>query len=90
MGFTAGAVRYDDPPPDRITDLAALHAAERFRFANHLAAWAEVRDGKVVGAGYTGRGYINCTGSTSAAGPGPQPSAGGRPVTSWPTRARAR
>jgi len=61
MGFTAGAVRYDDPPPDRITDLAALHAAERFRFANHLAAWAEVRDGKVVGAGYTGRGYINCT-----------------------------
>jgi hypothetical protein len=61
MGFTAGAVRYDDPPPDRITDLAVLHAAERFRFANHLAAWAEVRDGKVVGAGYTGRGYINCT-----------------------------
>jgi hypothetical protein len=61
MGFTAGAVRYDDPPPDRIKDLAALHAAERFRFANHLAAWAEVQDGKVVGAGYTGRGYINCT-----------------------------
>jgi len=61
MGFTAGAVRYDHPPPDRITDLAALHAAERFRFANHLAAWAEVRDGKVVGAGYAGRGYISCT-----------------------------
>jgi len=61
MGFAAGAVRYDDPPPDRITDLAALHAAERFRFANHLAAWAEVRDGNVVGAGYTGRGYISST-----------------------------
>jgi len=29
-GITAGAVRYDDPPPDRITDLAALHAAGRF------------------------------------------------------------
>ena len=28
MGFAAGAVRYDAPPPDRITDLAALHAAE--------------------------------------------------------------
>jgi hypothetical protein len=61
MGFTAGAVRFDVPPPDQITDLAALHAAERFRFANHLAAWAEVRDGEVVGAGYTGRGYISCT-----------------------------
>jgi len=61
MGFTAGAVRFDDPPPDQITDLAALHAAERFRFANHLAAWAEVRDGEVVDAGYTGRGYISCT-----------------------------
>jgi hypothetical protein len=54
MGFTAGAVRFDHPPPDRITDLAALHAAERFRFANHLAAWVEVRDGKVVGAGRPG------------------------------------
>lgn len=61
MGFTAGAVRYDDPPPDRITDLAALHAAGRFRFANRLAAWVEVRDGTVVDAGYTGRGYISCT-----------------------------
>ena len=51
MGFTAGAVRYDNPPPDRITDLAALHAAERFRFANHLAAWAEVTDCVVTVAG---------------------------------------
>jgi hypothetical protein len=61
MGFSSGAVRYDDPPPDRITDLAALHAAGGFRFANHLSAWAEVQDGQVTGAGYSGRGYISHT-----------------------------
>jgi Cyclic nucleotide-binding domain len=60
-GFTAGIVHYDDPPPDAITDLAGLHAAERFRFANHLAAWIDVQDGNVADAGYSGRGYITRT-----------------------------
>jgi hypothetical protein len=60
-GFTAGIVHYDDPPPDAITDLAGLHAAEPFRFANHLAAWIDVRDGHVADAGYSGRGYITRT-----------------------------
>jgi Cyclic nucleotide-binding domain len=60
-GFTSGAMHYDDPPPDRITDLAALAAAERFRFANHLAAWIEIADGRIVDAGYSGRGYISHT-----------------------------
>src|SRR5690348_1594167 len=61
VGFTAGIVHYDDPPPDAITDLAGLHAAERFRFANHLAAWIDVQDGNVADAGYSGRGYITRT-----------------------------
>lgn len=60
-GFSTGATHYDDPPPDVLENLEELHAAERFRFANHLAAWVEVEDGRVTGAGYSGRGYISCT-----------------------------
>ena len=60
-GFSTGATHYDEPPPDVIENLEELHAAERFRFANHLAAWIEVEDGRVTGAGYAGRGYISCT-----------------------------
>lgn len=60
-GFAVGMVHYDDPPPDVIGSLAELHAAERFRFANHLAAWVEVADGRIVDAGYSGRGYMSCT-----------------------------
>jgi Cyclic nucleotide-binding domain len=63
-GFAVRASRSDDPPPDVIKDLAALgalHAAEGFRFANHLAAWIEVENGHVVDAGYSGRGYISRT-----------------------------
>ncbi len=63
-GFAAGTSHSDDPPPDVIKDLAeldALHAAERFRFANRLAAWIEVENGHVVDAGYSGRGYISRT-----------------------------
>jgi hypothetical protein len=51
-GFTSGAMHYDDPPPGYLENLAELHKAGRFRFANHLAAWAEVEDGRVVDAGY--------------------------------------
>jgi hypothetical protein len=60
-GFAVGMTRYDDPPPDVIEDLKELHAAGKFRFANHLAAWIEVADGRVVDAGYSGRGYISFT-----------------------------
>jgi hypothetical protein len=60
-GFSSGATHYDEPPPDVLENLEELHAAERFRFANHLAAWIEVEDGRVTGAGYSGRGYISCT-----------------------------
>jgi hypothetical protein len=60
-GFTAGVVHYDDPPPDHLDDVAELHKAERFRFANRLAAWVDAEDGRVVGAGYAGHGYISST-----------------------------
>ena len=60
-GFSTGATHYDDPPPDVLENLEELHTAERFRFANHLAAWVEVEDGRVTSAGYSGRGYICCT-----------------------------
>jgi hypothetical protein len=59
--FEAGFTHYDDPPPDRIDDLEALRLADRFRFANRLAAWIEVEDGRVVTAGYAGGGAIGAT-----------------------------
>ena len=60
-GINLGLGHSDPPPPEVIEDLDALFAAERFRFANHLAAWIEVVDGLVVDAGYNGRGYISRT-----------------------------
>src|SRR5215469_7301690 len=50
-GINLGLGHSDPPPPEVIEDLDALFAAERFRFANHLAAWIEVVDGAVVDAG---------------------------------------
>jgi hypothetical protein len=64
LGFAVGASHSDNPPPDVIKDhaeLEALQDAERFRFANRLAAWIEVENGRVVDAGYRGRGYISRT-----------------------------
>lgn len=52
--FGTGFTHYDDPPPDRIDDLAALEKADRFRFANRLEAWIEVDGGAIVDAGYSG------------------------------------
>ncbi|MGO8960780.1 MAG: cyclic nucleotide-binding domain-containing protein [Streptosporangiaceae bacterium] len=60
-GYAAGASHPDDPPPDVLENLDGLFAAERFRFANHLAAWIEVEDGRITDTGYAGRGYISCT-----------------------------
>ncbi len=53
-----GIGRYDDPPPDRLTDLVGLREQGRFRFANELKAWAEIVDGHIVDAGYSGGGHI--------------------------------
>jgi hypothetical protein len=56
-----GIGHYDDPLPDHIDDLEALRLADRFRFANDLRAWIDVEDGRVVDAGYSGRGHIGST-----------------------------
>ena len=49
LAFDAGFTHYDDPPPGEIGDIEALRAADRFRFANVLRAWAEVDDsGRVL------------------------------------------
>lgn len=52
---------YDSAPPDRLEDLEGLRRGDRFRFANSLQAWIEVEDGRVVGHGQTGRGWIGST-----------------------------
>jgi hypothetical protein len=55
---------YDDPPPDDIgsqKNLEALAARGAFRFANHLHAWIEVEDGRIVASGHAGRSYISRT-----------------------------
>lgn len=57
-----GLTEYDPPPPDVITDLDALHAARRFRFANRLRAWIEVDEhGRIADAGYRGGGLLGAT-----------------------------
>jgi Cyclic nucleotide-binding domain len=61
LPFELGVGRYDDPPPDVIDDLEALHAAGAFRFANRLRAWIDVADGEVVGHGHRGRSYLSRT-----------------------------
>jgi hypothetical protein len=53
---------YDPPPPDVLGDLNELREADRFRFANQLSAWIEVRgSGEIAGAGYAGAGQIGST-----------------------------
>ena len=59
--FEAGFTHYDDPPPDVLDDLDGMRDESRFRFANRLAAWAEVRQGRVVDAGYAGGGLMGRT-----------------------------
>jgi hypothetical protein len=65
--FKAGFTHYDDAPPDALgPDIAAtveaLRAADRFRFANHLAAEVEFDTaGQCVTAHYTGGGTIGAT-----------------------------
>ena len=59
MPFEMGIAHYDEPPPDRIDDLEALHENDLFREANELKAWIEVEDdGEISGHGYEGGGRI--------------------------------
>ena len=50
--FEIGFTHYDNPPPDVLDDLSALHEQGAFRFANVLSVWADVEDGRIVRAGY--------------------------------------
>ncbi len=61
LPFQLGITHYDEPPPDTIDDIEALHAEGRFRFANVLRAWIEVEDGEVVDGGHLGRSFISST-----------------------------
>jgi hypothetical protein len=61
MPFEMGIAHYDEPPPDRIDDLEALHENDLFREANELKAWIEVEDDKIVDQGYSGQGRIGVT-----------------------------
>ncbi|HEY5873537.1 MAG TPA: cyclic nucleotide-binding domain-containing protein [Gaiellaceae bacterium] len=63
LPFELGVARYDEPPPDRLGegDLERLRSEDRFREANHLGAWIEVEDGKIVGHAYEGTGLVGST-----------------------------
>jgi hypothetical protein len=62
LPFDMGMAHYDPPPPDKLVSLDALREADRFRFANRLAAWIDVRaNGEIAGAGYSGAGQIGST-----------------------------
>lgn len=59
--FVLGVTHFDEPPPDRIDDLAELRRTDRFREANELRAFIEVDDGRIVGYGHLGQGHIGAT-----------------------------
>jgi len=62
LPFDAGVAHYDQPPPEVLGDLDELRAADRFRFANRLAAWIEVdKSGWIKSSGYAGGGQIGST-----------------------------
>ncbi len=59
--FEVGFSHYDDPPPEVVSDVDALLAADRARFVNQLRAWIEVVDGVIVDHGHAGAGRIGST-----------------------------
>ena len=63
LPFELGIGKYDEPPPDRLSegDLARLCDADRFREANQLKAWIEVENGAITDAGYEGGGLVGST-----------------------------
>lgn len=61
LPFSLGIAHYDEPPPDEIVDLEALHEANAFREANELRAFIDVEDGTIVDHGHLGRGLLGAT-----------------------------
>ena len=58
LPFEMGATHYDEPLPEALGDLDEMSKNDRFRFANHLRAYVDVENGRIVGHGYLGHGYI--------------------------------
>jgi hypothetical protein len=61
LAFHVGAAQYDDPPPQRLDDLASLLAEGRIRLANQLRGYAEVSDGRIVASGQSGQGWVGAS-----------------------------
>lgn len=61
LPFDLGVSHYDEPPPDRIDDLDALLAADRFRFANVLSVEVEVSGGRIAEYRHCGQGHLGST-----------------------------
>jgi hypothetical protein len=61
--FELGIGHYDDPPPDRLDpeELPRLRDEDRFREANHLKAWVEVENGRIVSHGQAGEAFVGST-----------------------------
>jgi hypothetical protein len=59
--FEVGLSHYDSPPPDHLIDLDGFLAEDRARFANHLRAYIDVKDGVIAGHGHLGYGRIGST-----------------------------
>ena len=73
--FESGLAHYDNPPPDELSpsgehSLAALQAADKFRFANVLRAWIETDGaGRITGAGFADDSGGRIGATTVAVGP---------------------
>jgi len=62
--FELGITHYDQPPPaslEGLETLETLRRTDRFREANELRAYIEVRGGRIVDHGHLGRGLIGST-----------------------------
>ncbi len=61
LPFEMGMAHYDEPLPDVLGDLEQWRDEDRFRFANVLRAWIDVKDGVIVAHGQDGGGLIGST-----------------------------
>jgi hypothetical protein len=59
--FAVGIAHWDQAPPQVLEDHASLIQQDRCRFVNHLTAWIDVDDGRIVASGTGGGGMIGST-----------------------------
>ncbi len=58
LPIDVGIAHYDPIPPERLDDIETYVSEGRCRFANHIEAWAEIRTGRIINAGFEGRGLV--------------------------------